>query len=147
MTPQDPVVETLDAFARAAGFQKRRGSWFGGGEVTAAVSLQRSQYGRQHDLDVGFCLPGRPQPYPAHDGWDVRTRLEVLVPEIACVLAALLDLDRPMPDEARREALRRLLEHRLAPVLARGETLEGLRAMMRDGTLDAAGVRDPYALA
>jgi hypothetical protein len=78
--------------------------------------------------------------------WDVRTRLEIVVAEIACVLAALLDLDRPMPDEARREALRRLLEHRLAPLLARGETLDGLREMLRDGTLHGAGIRDPYAL-
>jgi hypothetical protein len=81
--------------------------------------------------------------YPQGSRCHISLRLETLVPEERHRIGQLLDLEHEIEDADRIEELVALLNERMLPVIERGSSLAGLRAMVDDGTLASAAIRGP----
>lgn len=125
------------------GMEKRGGAWYGRGDgVVAITDLQRSQYGPKFYLNQGFWLNALGDDrYPKSARSHISIRLETLAQDVRGEIERLLDLESCMPDDVRLDRIVAVLEERLKPVLDRGQSLEGLRSMVEDGTLKAAAIR------
>lgn len=145
MSARNVVHDALERFGRQAGLEKKSGAWYRRSEEVIAVSdLQKSQYGRQYYFNQGFWLRELgDERYPKSAKCHITLRLETLVTEERDRIARLLDLEQEMPDEQRVEELVALLDERMLPVIERGSSLAGLRAMVDDGTLASAAIRVP----
>lgn len=145
MSTRNVVHRALEIFGRQAGLEKKSGAWYRRGEDVIAVSdLQKSQYGQQYYFNQGFWLRELGNdPYPTGAQCHITLRLETLVAEERDRIGQLLDLEHAMPDEERVEEVVALLEERMWPVIERGSSLAGLRAMVNDGTLASAAIRVP----
>jgi hypothetical protein len=139
------VQEALERFGRQAGMEKKSGVWYRRSDEVIAVSdLQKSQYGPQYYVNQGFWLRALgDELYPKGSRCHISLRLETLVPEERHRIARLLDLEYEIADEQRIEELVALLNERMLPVIERGDSLAGLRAMVDDGTLGSAAIRGP----
>lgn len=145
MSERDAVQQAFDRFGKEAGFEKKSGSWYWrGDEVIAVSNLQKSQYGPQYYLNQGYWLTqfGHER-FPKEHKCHIRVRLGSLLPNESSRIEELLDLDREMPDEQRIEALVALLRGRLLPLIERGSSVAGLRALLDEGAFKAAGIRGP----
>lgn len=145
MSKRSVIHEGLERFARAAGMEKKSGTWYRqGDEVVAVVDLQKSQYGQQYYLNLGFWLRelGADR-YPKGLRCHISVRLETLAPEERHRIARLLDLDHEIPDEQRVDELVALLNERTLPLIERGSSVVGLRALVDEGALRAAAIRGP----
>ncbi|MBA3734959.1 MAG: DUF4304 domain-containing protein [Actinobacteria bacterium] len=145
MTARNVVQEALERFGRQAGLEKKSGAWYrGGDEVIAVVDLQKSQYGPQYYLNLGFWLRElEGERYPKGSECHILLRLETLVPQERHRIVHLLDMEEDVPDEQRIEELVALLTDRVLPVIERAGTVAGLRALVDDGTLASAAIRGP----
>ncbi len=145
MSKRSVIHEGLERFARGAGLEKKAGAWYRrGDEVVTVVDLQKSQYGAQYYVNLGFWLREfGGEPYPKGAGCHISVRLEVLAPEERKRIARLLDLVVEMPDEQRIDELVALLRERLLPLIERGSSVAGLRALLDEGALEAAAIRGP----
>lgn len=145
MSRRNPAQEALEHFGRESGFEKKSGTWYRqGDEVIASLDLQKSQYGPQHYLNLGFWLRELgDEKFPKQETAHISIRLETLVPRERDRVARLLDLEHALPDGQRVGELVALLRDRILPVIERGRSISGLRSMVEDGTLAAAAVRGP----
>lgn len=145
MSERNAVQQAFDRFGEDAGFEKKSGSWYRRGETVISISnLQKSQYGPQYYFNQGFWLRQLDdERYPKSHQAHIVARVEDLVPEAAQRIGQLLDLEFEMPDEERVDELVTLLSERLLPLIARGDSIAGLRSMVDDGTFAGAGVRGP----
>jgi len=73
----------------------------------------------------------------------IRDRLGSLVPDESSRIESLLDLEHEMPGERRIEDLVALLNDRLLPLIERGPSVVGLRALLDEGVFKGAGIRGP----
>jgi len=145
MSERNVVQRAFDEFGRDARFEKKSGSWYRHGQEVIAVSnLQKSQYGPRYYFNQGFWLRELgDERYPKPNKCHVQARLEGLLPAAEERINELLDLECEMSDEQRIHELRALLDDELLPLIERGSTIDGLRAMLADGTLRRAGIRGP----
>jgi hypothetical protein len=145
MSERNAVQQAYDRFGQENGFEKKSGSWYRQGEeAIGTVNLQKSQYGPQYYLNVGFWLRELgDERHPKLTDWHISARIEDLVPEVEERIGQLLDLEHPMPDDERSTELVALLNDRLLPLLERGSTVAGLRSMRADETFIAAVIRVP----
>jgi hypothetical protein len=145
MSERNAVQRAVDDFGRRAGFEKRSGTWYRlTPKVIAAVNLQKSQYGRQYYLNVGFWLRDLgDECFPKIREWHVVARLENLLPGVEPRLGELLDLDSALADDQRYQRLVSLLDEDLLQLVEQGGSLVGLRSMQDGGTFKAAAIRGP----
>ena len=141
LSARDVVQATFDEFGRSAGYARKASSWYRrSAETILVVNLQRSQYGPSYYVNVALWLlalgPGEaPKEHDCH----VRTRLDDLVPrDCEHRLTALLDLESPIDDVARREELLALLNSTLLPLADASATLEGLRSVDGERLINAS---------
>lgn len=145
MSERNAVQRTVDEFGHEAGFEKKSGSWYQHGEeVIVVLNLQKSQYGPQYYVNVAFWLRQLGEErYPKEHKCHVRLRLEDVVPDTEEEIGRLLDLEKPLSDEQRIEALLRLLRERLGPVIKRAGSVDGLRSLRDEGLLAGAAIVGP----
>jgi hypothetical protein len=145
MSERNAVQRAFDQLGKEAGFEKKSGSWYRrGDEVIAVSNLQKSQYGPKYYFNQGFWLRQvADERFPKDHKCHIRARVEDLLPEDASRIEQLLDLDYAMPDEQRVEELVALLNDRLLPLIERGSTVAGLRALRDEGVFRTAGVTGP----
>jgi len=145
MSPRNVIQEALERFGRQAGLEKKSGAWYRRTDEVIAVSdLQKSQYGPRYYFNQGFWLRALgAETYPK--GWrcHISLRLETLLVEERHRIAQLLDLEHEIADDDRIEELVALLGDRILPVIQRGGSLAGLRAMVDDKTLATAAIQGP----
>lgn len=145
MSERNAVQAAFDIFGRDAGLEKKSGSWYGRSEeVVAASNLQKSQYGSSFYINQGFCLVpldcGR---YPKINQTHIQARLEDLLPDREGRISELLDLEFELPDADRIEELVALLTGELLPLIEKGSSVDGLRALMQQGVFAGAGITGP----
>ena len=140
--PRNAVQLAFDRFGRSAGMELHRRAWYRTSDEVVAVSeLQKSQYGRSYYFNQGFWLRELgDERYPRQSSCHITLRLETLASEERHRVARLLDLDHGIPDEERIEKLVALLNERISPVIERGSSIAGLRAMIDDRTLSHAAI-------
>jgi len=142
---QNVIQQTFDAFATSAGMLKHSGTWYRSTDnVIQAVNLQKSQYGPSYYINIGWWLRSLGDvKFPKDDEWHIGIRLESLLALRAEEVNSLLDLDSEISDAERSQRLRDLLEADLRPAVDRTTSVDGLRALRREGKLKAAAVRGP----
>lgn len=145
MSERNVVQRTVDDWAKAAGFEKKAGSWYHlGDEVISVSNLQKSQYGPTYYFNQAFWLGQLGEErYPKDNKCHIRLRLGSLLGDGSARLDQLLDLGYAMPDTERTEELTEILNERLLPVIERGSSLVGLRSLVDEGAFKAAGIRGP----
>ncbi len=145
MSERNAVQRAFDEFGKAAGFEKKSGSWYSrGDEVIAVSNLQKSQYGRQYYFNQGFWLRQfGDQPFPKANECHIRARLGQLLREDDPRIKDLLDLESAVGDDERIGELVALLRGRVLPVIEEGRTIAGLRALVADGTVPASLLTGP----
>lgn len=145
MSERNAVQRAFDRFGTEASFEKKSGSWYRrGDEVISISNLQKSQYGPAYYFNQGFWLRELgDERFPKSSQAHIVTRLEDLAPDAEQRIGELLNLEHEMPDEQRQDELVALLAERLLPLIDRGSSIVGLRAMVDDGTLAGAGIRGP----
>jgi hypothetical protein len=145
MSDRNAVQVAFDTFGHASGFTKRSGSWYrSSDEVIMVVNLQKSQYSTKYYVNVAFWLRalGDDQ-FPKEQRCHVRLRLERAAPEQQAELEQLLDLEREVLAEARRDRLLAVLHDSLDPVLREAVSVAGLRRLIDAGLFAAAAVTAP----
>jgi hypothetical protein len=145
VSERNAVQLAFDRFGKAAGFEKKSGSWYRrGDEVISVSNLQKSQYGPRYYINQAFWLRQLgderfPKEYKCH----IWGRLESLLPDELERITRLLDLEYEMSDEQRINELVGLLTERLLPLIEQGSSVAGLRALFDAGVFKAAGIRGP----
>jgi hypothetical protein len=141
MTERNVIQRAFDEFGRAAGFEKKSGSWYGRSEEVIAVSnLQKSQYRPRYYFNQGFWLRQLDEePYPKPNRCQVQLRLEGLLPAAEERINELFGLDREMSDEQRMRELRAVGAAAISGGRARSRTVHGggitgQRSAVRDGS-------------
>ena len=139
------IQATFDGFMDSAGFSKTSGSWYRiTDEVITVVELQKSQYGLQYYVNIALWLrPLGEARTPKEHVCHVRTRLSQLVGGEEDQLAALLDLDVPVPEDQRAEDLTSFLTVHLGPVLEAVASIKSLREDPGQKVVAASLVRGP----
>lgn len=142
MSRRTVVHDALERFGREAGLEKKASAWYRHTDEVIAVSdLQKSQYGPKYYFNQGFWLRELGDDrYPKGQNCHISLRLETLLAEQRERVAELLDLDHEMPEQERIDELVALLNERMLPVIERGGSLAGLKAMVEDGTLATAAI-------
>ena len=145
MSERNAVQNAYDGWGRESGFEKKSGSWYKvGDEVISVSNLQKSQYGPSYYVNQAFWLRQLGEErYPNDNKCHIRLRLGSLVGEGSARLDQLLNMGYQMADADRIVELRAILDGRLLPVIERGSSLVGLRALRDEGVLKAAGIRGP----
>lgn len=138
MPPRTPIHLALDRFGREAGLELHKRAWYQRTDEVVTVSgLQKSQYGPSYYVNVGFnftILDADPHPHP--EGCHLTVRIGEFVSDAEEVeLRELLDLEAPIANSARESRLLDIFTRRLEPVVRRATSVDGLRAMVADGTL------------
>ncbi len=143
VTQLNAVQSGFDRFGRTTGLQKRSGAWYRlCDEVIAVVDLQKSQYGPQYYVNLGFWLRQLgDEVYLRRERCHISVRLEVLLASERRRVARLFDLDEDIPEEGRASEIVRVLSEQIVPLLDEGCTLNGLRSLVADGTLRGAAIR------
>jgi hypothetical protein len=140
---KDDVQLEFDRFGSMAGMTKRSQSWYRAtDEVISVLNLQKSRWSLKYYVNIGWWLrvlgdAAFPKEYETH----VKIRLDDLLPDRRAEVTALLDLGRPFDN--RRGRLSELLRSGVWPILESAGSIEGLRALGREGRLKAAAVRGP----
>lgn len=113
---------------KAAGFRKSGATWWKESDTTIRVlNLQGSQWGPSFYINLGVyfrALGDRER--PSESICHIRIRLSELVPDRAR-FNALLDLERPIPDDVRMRELEALVVERALPWLDMLSTVAGAR--------------------
>jgi hypothetical protein len=145
MSERNAVQRAFDDWGRASGFEKKSGSWYcADAEVISVSNLQKSQYGPSYYVNQGFWLRQLgDERHPKDARCHIRLRLGSLLAATSAHLDQLLNLDHAMADADRYDALTLVLKEQLLPVIDRGLSLTGLRALVDEGVLRAAGIRGP----
>jgi hypothetical protein len=143
MSDRNAIQRAFDEFGRVAGFEKRSGSWYGRSEeIISVTNLQKSNYGPRYFLNQGFWLLALGEERcPKEPKCHIRIRMGSLAPDVAARLDELLNLDCYVTDDERFTLLLSLMNERLLPVIKRGSSIDGLRAMCADGLFKGAGIR------
>lgn len=127
------VVEELGS----AGLQQRGRHWYlHGADAIAVAELQKSRWGNQFyvNLAVWLNLLGE-KAHPRESECHIRIRLGGIGPQEA---DAALNLDSALSEVERRERLSALLREHAIPFLQQCSSLEGARAVFREGLLKKA---------
>jgi len=130
MSERNVVQRTFDEFGKAAFGSKKAGSWYRRSDETIVVlNLQKSNYGLSYYVNAAiWLLAAGPAQSPKPSQCHIQTRLERLVPaESRDRLEALLNLESPIEEEARREELLAQFHQHLLPVVESAVTLNSLR--------------------
>ena len=129
----------FDRFGRAAGMELHKRAWYQRTEeVITACGLQKSQYGPSYYVSVGFnfvVLDTDPHPHP--EGCHLRVRIGQLIRDESRVaeLDRLLNLEHKTDESVRETRLFEVLGEWLHRVVGHSKSVEGMRAMVADGTL------------
>jgi hypothetical protein len=121
----NPTRREFGRVLREAGFLQQAGDWYSGNnEIQIIVDLQKSNYSGEHYVNLGLDVR-RPdlQPHPKVASSDIYIRVDSLIPgkiDPGCTKA--LNSDSAMSAEDRTEALSRLFETAIRPVLERVNT-------------------------
>lgn len=127
---RDCVVEEL----RSAGLKQRGRHWYlHGADAIAVAELQKSRWGNQFHLNLAVWLNllGE-KAHPREPECHIRTRLGGIGPQVT---DAALNLDSTLSEVERRKRLSALLREHAIPFLQRCSSLEGARAVFREGLL------------
>lgn len=132
------VDEALSRFARSFGLTRRgRYAWRAGSDLVSAVWLQKSSWGDQWYVNIGWTLTApETNPSPKYDAWHVSTRLKTLLAaeeaqttgERAEELLdlATVDVDDDRARQQRVGELLSLFEEIVLPVLERTDSIQRL---------------------
>jgi hypothetical protein len=141
MPPTTPIHVAFDRFGRDAGMELHRRAWYWRTEeVIVVCDLQKSQYGPRYYLNIGYYL--RASGSETHrKSWkcDIGLRAETFLDDDSG-LDELLDLEHPLDDDDRSASLYLLL-NALTPHIKRGATIDGLKAILADGSLPSYYLR------
>ena len=145
MSERNAVQRAFDQFGTKSGFEKKSGSWYRrSDEVVAVSNLQKSQYGPRYYFNQAFWLRRLgDELFPKENTCHILARLESLLPAEASRIEHLLDLAVEMSDEQRIGELTSLLKDCLLPFIERGSSVAGLRDLLIEGALKAAGITGP----
>jgi hypothetical protein len=139
MPPKTPVHVAFDRFGRAAGMELHKRAWYQlTEEVITVCGLQKSQYGPSYHVNVGFnFVVLDPGPHPHPERCHLRVRIGQLIRDEGRVaeLDALLNLEHEMDGRVREDRLLEVFGEWLHPVVGHSTSVEGMRAMVADGTL------------
>src|SRR4051794_24856767 len=119
MSMRNAVQQAFDRVGRVAGWEKKSGAWYRHrDEVVAVVDLQKSQYGPQYYVNVGFWLRELgDERYPKTWKSHVQVRLGSLLSGELCERAErLLDLDQDIPNDQRADDIAALLTESIVSV-------------------------------
>jgi Domain of unknown function (DUF4304) len=143
MSERNAIQQAYDDWGRLSGFEKKSGSWYlVGDEVISVSNLQKSQYGPSYYVNQAFWLRQLGgERYPKDNKCHIRLRLGSLLGDSSARLDQLLNLDYPVAD--RIDELTAILDGNLLPVIERGRSLVGLRALLDEGVFKSAGIRGP----
>jgi len=142
---RNAIREAIDAFAREADLVAHSGGWYlTNEEVLAVVEIQKSNYGKQYYINLGFwlCVLG-PASFPEERESHIRIRLTSLLPESRATLESLLDLENSISEDDRQTGLRRFMGAEVLPLLRRASTERGLRQLHAEGVLRTAAITGP----
>lgn len=142
------IQQTFDNFGKSAAMVKQSGTWYRNtNDVIQAMNLQKSQYGPSYYVNVGWWLRSLGDvKFPKDHQWHIGIRLESLAANRAEEVKALMDLESGISEIERGRQLHELFESELRPVLDRTRSVDGLRALRREGWPKAAAVRGPAIL-
>jgi meiotically up-regulated gene 157 (Mug157) protein len=142
------IQQTFDNFGKSAAMVKQSGTWYRNtNDVIQAMNLQKSQYGPSYYVNVGWWLRSLGDvKFPKDHQWHIGIRLESLAANRAEEIKALMDLESGISERERGRQLHELFESELRPALDRTRSVDGLRALRREGRLKAAAVRGPAIL-
>jgi hypothetical protein len=141
MKASNVIVNMVARLVRERGFSAVGSTFYKDlEELTAAVNLQRSQFGAQYYMNLAWYdrnLPRttRPKEHQCH----VRMRVDRVPGVNEDESKRALDVDATLDDDARRAAVQGIVE-RACAFLESGGTIAGLREMDRCGELSAAAV-------
>lgn len=131
MSERHVVQTTFDELGKASFGTKRSGSWYRRSDETIVVlKLQKSNYGPRYYVNVAvWLLAAGPASAPKPSHCHIQTRLERLMPAgLQERLSALLDLDSPIGEDARREELLAMIGQHLLPLVEAAATRDSLRS-------------------
>jgi hypothetical protein len=145
MAERNVIQQTFDTFGKSAEMLKQSGTWYRNtDDVIQAMNLQKSQYGPSYYVNLGWWLRSLGDAkFPKDHQWHIGIRLESLAGTRADEVKALMDLESGISEKERGRQLQELFESELRPVLDRTRSVDGLRALRREGRLKAAAVRGP----
>lgn len=122
------LQNALGGALKRRGFKKDGATWRRLDQnVISVINLQGSQWGPSFYVNLGVyfnALGGNGSPSEAH--CHIRTRLEELVPNRSRLIE-LLDLEKPVPEDARSAELKSAVIEQALPWLERVSTLTGAR--------------------
>lgn len=131
----------IGAAGKSAGFAKKGASWYASRtDSVLVISPQKSQYGERYYLNLGvFFRALGTQATPKEHECHVRTRLaEIVGIEDQVRVEQLLDFEKTqVADDERQQALAALLQAKGISFLERCSSIEGARAALAEGMLDA----------
>ena len=126
----NPIAAGLDSALRSLAFQRKKLIWTRElPECWQVVELQKSEYGQQYYLNIGFWLKAlgeteSPREHKCH----IRLRA-TLLPDGASQLGQLLDLEaNPFPADEYSRRLEGAVRAVVMPLLQNCATLEGMSA-------------------
>ncbi len=145
MTQADAVLRDLIArileghgFGRSGGTFVRRLE-----EVVQSVELQKSQWGRQYYLNIGFWILALGPIARVRDrDMQIRLRFDLVLPaEERARIASLLDLDSLLEQHERLSELESLLHRALVPFLEAERSVSALRRGVEEGPLKSGFIK------
>lgn len=144
MRHRNAIHETVDSYCTSREMVKKSGSWFSRSEsVTTVVNLQKSQHGPSYYINVGFWFQEiDEQQFPPPNKCHIVSRLSSWLPiSEERELVDLLNLETPIHDDPRAEALTGLLDRHLSPVLAEARTADWFLSPDGEAIRSRSGVK------
>jgi Domain of unknown function (DUF4304) len=140
----NPILAAISQEIEIMGFTRKSNNWTrASAEVSQVINLQKSNYGRQYYINLGFLPKEMAQDstdyaHPRHEKCPVRLRIEDILPNPAQEIAETLDLEKEIfTPHSRAKRVGEFMAS-IAPTLDRLLTIEGLRRAYADGTFKRA---------
>lgn len=141
---KNPIISAISLEIGGLGFTRKSNNWTrASAEVSQVINLQKSNYGRQYYINLGFLPKEMTQDagayaHPRHEKCPIRLRIDDILPNPAHEIAETLDLEKEIftPDD-RAKRVREFMVC-IAPTLDRLLTIEGLRRAYAEGTFRRA---------
>jgi hypothetical protein len=140
----NPILAGMSQQLQILGFKRKANSWIRtSAEVSQVTNLQKSNYGRQYYINLGFLPRELGQDtneyvHPRHEKCPIRMRIEDLLPNAPQEIAEVLDLEKEAitPDHRAKRVTEIIVS--VSPILDRLLTAEGLKHAYADGTFKRA---------
>lgn len=134
--PSHIVFTIVDSYFIQSGYRRASSTWYHlGDDLIRVVNLRRSSFSARYYLNAALSLRALDeQERPKEHQCPIRARLESLAPHSAGkMITDVLDLDLPMPDSKRQEAVVALLRAYILPFFANWSSAEQIRENLREG--------------